>query len=127
MSYLLDTNFLIGFLRKKENHIKKFLEIKNDKLYISTMSVLEIYAGCRESEINVTDQLINSLIILKVNTKIAREAGKNIVKLSKIGKTIHKEDAIIGITASLFNLTLLTQNTKDFPMLYLNQIEKFPN
>lgn len=126
MDYLLDTNFLIGFLREKETHIKKYLEIKNEKLYISTISVLETYAGCRELEIYKTDLLIDSLLVLKVNARIARQAGRAIYNYSKKGKTIHKEDAIIGTTAKVFNLKLITQNTKDFPMLYPSQIEGFP-
>lgn len=127
MNHLLDTNFLIGFLRKKMIFVEKLDELRRlEKLFISAMTVTEIYAGCRQNEIKVTNELLNSLAILSVSSYLAKEAGEIIYKFSKRGITIQTPDAIIGATAKLHHLTLITQNIKDFPMLYPSQIEEFP-
>ena len=126
MKYLLDTNFLIGVIRKKINFIEKYKEISFDKQKISAITVTEIYAGCREHEVSVTKEFIKRLSIISVNEYIAKEAGSLIYSFARKGITLHTPDAIIGATAKLYHLTLLTQNTKDFPTLYPSQIEKFP-
>lgn len=126
MKYILDTNFLIGYLRKKEKFISKFEEIYTQSLSISVITVIEIYAGCKEHEKNITEELLSSLIIIPVRGQLAKEAGKIIYSFARKGKTLDIADTIIGTTAKLHHLTLITQNVKDFPMLYPSEIEEFP-
>lgn len=126
MRYLLDTNFLIGFLRQNENYILKLREISEPTPCISSITVVELYAGCRTTEMEATEELLQKLKVINVSRYLAKEAGKIKYHFARRGKTIHTEDAIIGTTAKLYHLTLLTQNIKDFPMLYPSQIEEFP-
>ena len=126
MKYLLDTNFLIGIIRKKVDFIEKYKEISVDKQKISAITVTEIYAGCREHEISVTKEFIKRLSIIPINEYVAKEAGSLIYSFARKGITLHTPDAIIGATAKMYKLALLTQNIKDFPMLYPSQIERFP-
>ncbi|MBI2996438.1 MAG: type II toxin-antitoxin system VapC family toxin [Candidatus Melainabacteria bacterium] len=127
MNYLLDTNFLIGFLRKKIVFIEKLDELRKlGKLYISAITVTEIYAGCREKEFKETEELINRLQVIPLSRYTAKEAGKLIYKFARFGKTIQTNDVIIGVTAKIYHLVLVTKNTKDFQMLYPSQIEEFP-
>lgn len=126
MRFLLDTNFLIGVLRKDRNYLSKSEEIKKNTLYASPVTITELYAGCRENEIQETENLLKQIRVLPLTKFISMEAGKLIYFYSKRGKKIHIADAIIGATAKIHRLTLITQNTKDFPMLYPSQIEGFP-
>ena len=126
MRFLLDTNFIIGFLREDKNYISKFEEIKSNNLYISPLTVTEIYAGCRENEIKETENLLQKVLTIPLSKLVSREAGKMIYYYSKRGKKIYIADAIIGATAKIHHLVLITQNVKDFPMLYPSQIEEFP-
>ena len=126
MRYLLDTNFLIGFLRQNETYILKLKEISEPRPLISSITVVELYTGCRSSEIESTEDLLQRLGVINVSKYIAKEAGKIKYHFARRGKTIHTEDAIIGATAKIHHLVLITQNTKDFPMLYPSQIEEFP-
>jgi len=126
LKFLLDTNFIIGLLRKDKNYISKFEEIKSNNLYLSPLTVVEIYAGCREHEIEETENLLQKVFTLSLSKLVSKEAGKMIYQYFKRGKKIYIADAIIGATAKIHHLTLITQNTKDFPMLYPSQIEKFP-
>ena len=127
MKYLFDTNFLIGLLRKKPDYILKYEQIaKEERSNISSITVTELFAGCRESELERTELLISKLAVIPIGKHIAKQAGKIIYHFSKRGKTIHREDAIIGVTAQFYHFVLITQNIKDFPMLYPTQIEEFP-
>ena len=126
MKLLLDTNFIIGLLRTDENYISKFEEIKSNDLYISPLTVTEIYAGCRANEIGETENLLQKIFTIPLSKLVSREAGLMIYHYSKRGKKIYIADAIIGATAKIHHLTLITQNIKDFPMLYPSQIERFP-
>ena len=126
MKFLLDTNFIIGLLRKDENYISKFEEIKSNNLYLSPLTVTEIYAGCKENEIEETEKLLQKAFTIPLSKLVSREAGLMIYHYSKRRKKIYIADAIIGATAKIHHLTLITQNIKDFPMLYPSQIERFP-
>ena len=96
-------------------------------LSISAITITEIYAGCREHEKNITENLLSSLFTIPVRGYIAKEAGKFIYSFARKGKVLDVADAIIGVTAQLKGLVLITQNVKDFPMLYPSQIEEFPD
>ena len=126
MKFLLDTNFIIGLLREDKNYISKFEEIKNNNLYISPLTVTEIYAGCRENEVKETENLLQKVLTIPLSKLVSREAGKMIYHYFNRGKKIYIADAIIGATAKIHHLVLITQNVKDFPMLYPSQIEGFP-
>ena len=126
MEYLLDTNFLIGIIRRKKIFLEKFLSMTDDDLYISAITVTEIYAGCREHELQLTEGLIGGLIAMPATPLIAKIAGNLIKHYSLRGKKINTQDAIIGATAQFYHFVLLTQNVKDFPMLYPSQMEEFP-
>ena len=73
-----------------------------------------------------TENLLQKVFTLSLSKLVSKEAGKMIYQYFKRGKKIYIADAIIGATAKIHHLTLITQNTKDFPMLYPSQIEKFP-
>ena len=93
---------------------------------ISAITVTELYAGCRAHEVKETEELLKRLVIINVNKHIAKEAGKIKYNFARRGKIIHTEDAIIGATTKIYHLILVTQNVKDFPILYPSQIEEFP-
>ena len=126
MEYLLDTNFLVGIIRRKQIFLEKFLSMTDDDLYISAITVTEIYAGCREHELQLTEELLGGLIVIPTTLFVAKGAGKIIKYYSVRGKKINVQDAIIGATAQIHHLVLITQNIKDFPMLYPSQVEGFP-
>ena len=92
MKFLLDTNFIIGLLRKDKNYISTFEEIKNNNLYISPLTVTEIYAGCRESEMEETEDLLQKVLTFPLSKLVSREAGKMIYNYSKRGKKIYIAD-----------------------------------
>ena len=126
MQYLLDTNTYIFFLRGKLN-LDELIKIKGiENCFISELTVFELKYGAENSEnTNKSHQAVSRFIgglsvipIYGVVEKYAKEK----VRLRNNGTPMHDEfDLIIGVTAIVNNLTLVTDNTKDFK--YLNKLK----
>lgn len=113
---LLDTNILIDYLRGSEESAK-FLESFQDYLYISAMTIAELYSGARnDRERGRLDQFIEAFSVLPVNKTISKKGG---VYRRKYGKSHNVDliDALIAATAVTNEMTLYTLNKKHFPML----------
>lgn len=129
MSFLLDTNFIIGLLRGARfywEYLEKLLEQTPPS--ISTITRAEIYAGCHSAEEAETGKLLGCLKTISVDTDIADMAGRYVYQFARRGITLHLEDAVIGATAIHQELVLVTQNASHFPMLSVDKnLIKFPN
>ncbi len=128
MSYLLDTNFLIGLLRGARSYWDYLDQLLRRTLpSMSTISRAEVYAGCHPAEEKETKSLLDSFMAFPVDSHIADRAGQYLYQYARRGITLHLEDALIGATAVEEGLTLVTQNVGHFPMLSLNQnLIRFP-
>lgn len=128
MSFLLDTNFVIGLLRGARPHwecLEKLSEQTPPS--ISTITRAEIYAGCHPAEEAETRRLLGCFKAVPVNADIADMAGRYAYQFARRGTTLHLEDALIGATAVREDLVLVTQNISHFPMLSLNRnLLQFP-
>ena len=115
--YLLDTNILILCFRKTEGY-RALLDTlaKDDTLYISVMTRLEIVRGMREHERNDTFNLLDSLEAIDITIEIADKAGELIRLWRTKGMILGDADAVIAATALNHELALVTTNAKHFPM-----------
>lgn len=128
MSFLLDTNFVIGLLRGARpywGYLEKLMEEAPPS--ISTITRAEIYAGCHPAEETKTRRLLGCFKAVPVNTGIADMAGRYAYQFARRGVTLHLEDALIGATAVHEELVLVTRNVSHFPMLSLDKnLVQFP-
>jgi predicted nucleic acid-binding protein len=118
---LVDTDVLIDFLRGKEK-AKVFLStlVKEPVVYISALTVAELYAGMKDHEREQTADLIDSLNVVAVNREIAEKAGhyKRTIKT----QTLELDDCIIAATAFIKQAVLATGNLKHYPMHEIDKI-----
>lgn len=116
--YLLDTTFLIRFLRGEEGSVSWMKKAARDGelLACSVVNVAEIYAGMKEREREATEALLTALRCFPVSFEIARVAGEWRAKYRRKGKEVLLPDALIGATAFFHDLVLVTDNRNDFPM-----------
>lgn len=116
--YLLDTNVIIDYLRGDARKTEKLLELVNrgDLLYSCEIIVAEIFSGMRDGEQTVTETFMNSLHYLPVEESTARKAGSYRRIYNAKGHHLTIADTLIAALAINKNLTLLTDNLKDFPM-----------
>jgi len=116
-NYLLDTNILIHCFRRTTGFLDLLASLaREDVLYISAMTRVEIIRGMQERERKVTYALLNSVETLAVSTEIADKAGELIRTWRKKGVTLEDTDALIAATALHHELALVTSNVKHFPM-----------
>ncbi len=129
MSYLLDTNFVIGLLRGFRSYWD-YLDALLERTLpsISTITRAEVYTGCHPAEEKETKRLLDYFATLPVESSVADLAGQYVYHFSRRGITLHIEDALIGATAVTEGLNLVTQNVTHFPMLSLdNNLIRFPS
>lgn len=115
-SLLFDTDVLIDYLRSRPEAVV-YLESLREPLAISTVTVAELYAGVRQGhEQAILDTFISAFDILPVSRDIAVKGGLYRRDYSK-SHNVGLADALIAATATIHNATLVTLNSKHFPML----------
>jgi len=115
--YLLDTNILIQCFRRTSGFLDLLAALaRDDALYISVMTRVEIIRGMQERERDSTYNLLNSFETLAVSSEIADKAGELIRTWRRQGITLEDMDALIAATALHHKLALVTTNARHFPM-----------
>lgn len=115
--YLLDSNILILYLRKTQEYYELLDNLaKDDTLFISAITRLEIIRGMHEREREDTFDLLESLETIGITIEIADSAGELIRAWRTRGMVLEDADAIIAATALNNSLALVTTNAKHFPM-----------
>jgi tRNA(fMet)-specific endonuclease VapC len=116
MSYLLDTDMLISFLRDKHSVAEKIDHVGIENCYISEVSIIELTYGAYNStkidkhlgEVNQVEDLFEVIPLYTAIKIFAQEK----VRLRKEGNLIPDFDLAIGSTAVANNMILVTNNTK---------------
>lgn len=130
MRYLLDTNICVFFLRGRLNLDEIIKEKGRENCFISEITVVELRYGAENSDNpskshKSVDAFVSGLSIIPIFGSIKLYA-KEKVRLKKIGKPMHDEfDLLIGVTAIENELTLVTDNIKDFEKLDKIKIENW--
>jgi len=113
---LFDTDILIQYFREDPKAVE-FLEQSDAEFLISTITVAELFTGARtEKEATTIDQFCFGFDIIPVSEHIARQGGL----LRQQYQPSHGTglaDAIIAATALQSKASLVTFNTKHYPML----------
>lgn len=112
---VVDTDVLILHLRGNESVRAMLREAAQDSLLCcSAITIGEIHAGMREEEREMTGKLLNSLMVIDVDRKIAALAGD----YRRTIKSHHLElaDCFIAATCVINKATLITCNIKHYPV-----------
>lgn len=118
MEYLVDTNILSELFRKRPNEL--ILDwIKNqDRIAISTITVEELEFGLRylnnTKYLQWFHEMISTLEVVPVCDLVALKAGELRGHFRQKGIQRTQADMIIGASALIHHLILVTLNEKDF-------------
>jgi len=116
MSYLVDTDILIDYLRGHASGITAIEQHHRD-LYLSVINVAELYQGTRhEKERQKLASTLAAFTILPITSEIAVLGGMFSAKY-RASHGARLADCLIAATAHLHDLTLQTLNAKHYPML----------
>jgi predicted nucleic acid-binding protein len=115
-SLLIDTSILIDHLRKKKKRKSQFYKIiGNYTIYVSTITLFELFAGGKdEQKKQDIENIIEYLKILPFTKETAKKAGEIYLSLRSENKLIEAKDLFIAATALSHNLPLMTLNVKHF-------------
>jgi predicted nucleic acid-binding protein len=119
---LLDTTVIIDVLNEKRNRRQLLRELvaSGHRLACCPINVTEVYAGLRPKEQSRTDAFLSSLEYYPITFPAARLAGELKQEYSRKGRTLSVSDSLIAAVTLYNGFTLLTDNTKDFPMKELS-------
>jgi predicted nucleic acid-binding protein len=117
-TYLLDTSVIIDVLNGKRNRdaLLRSLLSQGDLLACCAVNISEVYGGMRPKEEAKTESLLQSLEYYEINWDVAKQAGLLKRDYSKKGQALSLSDTTIAAVALEYNLTLITDNVKDYPM-----------
>lgn len=122
-AYLLDTNILIRRLR--DDPVAEVLMERlsqEGSMACSALSVYEVALGMPPREEAVTMELLGWLNILPVTRQIAETAGRENRIAQARGRRLPAIDALIGATALVHGLTVVTADPRGFQIPGLDVI-----
>lgn len=112
---LLDTDIAIEYLRGREQ-AQQYVDQLPEPLYMSSITVAEIYAGSRPSELDSIRKFIRTFDVINLTPEIAQKGGLY-RKQYKPSHGTGLADALIAASAAAIEASVVTFNTKHFPML----------
>jgi predicted nucleic acid-binding protein len=117
-TYLVDTSVIIDVLNDKRGRRGLLLGLvkQGHLLACCPINVTEVYAGMRPKEESATEEFLRSLEYCHLTWPVARLAGLLKRDYARKGTTFSVADATIAAVAMVHELTLMTDNVKDFPM-----------
>ena len=131
MRYILDTDICIYIIKKKpEQVLKKLAKLASTDIAISTVTLSELIYGAEKSQhkeknLEALTGFLVPIDILPWDDSAAKKAGEIRAVLEKSGKVIGPYDLQIAGQALSLNLTLVTNNEKEFSRVKGLKIENW--
>jgi toxin FitB len=130
MSFLLDTNAVSEWVKPRPNPgLIGWMEAADeDRIFISVISLAELHYGVERLPTGKRRHRLEQWLyhelplrfenrILPVDPRIAQAWGQTVSRSEAVGRPISAMDAFLSATAETHQLTLVTRNVSDFPLL----------
>ncbi len=131
MKYLLDTNICIYLMKKKPvSVIQRFRTIPPMEVGISTITIAELEFGVEKSQKakenrEALQRFLLPLIIIPFELADTKSYGQIRQHLQSLGKPIGAMDLQIAAQARQREITLVTNNTREFSHIPKLQLENW--
>ena len=131
MKYMLDTNICIYLIKNKNEHlISKIINQKSSDICISSIVYSELMYGVLhsnqvEKNFIALTMFLRNIEIIDFDSKAATEYGYIKNELSKQGTPIGPFDCLIAGHAKSLDITLITNNEKEFNRINNLKIENW--
>jgi tRNA(fMet)-specific endonuclease VapC len=122
LRYLLDTDTCVFYLKNTEPVVSAVNKVRQEELAISQITLAELQFGAFnstqiEKNLQRVDYLERSLSVIPLDSAITREFAQQKARLRKEGMKLDDFDLLIGATALINRLTLVTNNVRHFERL----------
>lgn len=119
MSYLIDTDVLVGYLKGRAKETTLLDTHAADTLAISIITYGEVYEGIYfGAEPKKQEQgflaVLRAIQVVPLNKPIMKRFARIRGELRRTGNMIPEPDILIAATALHYNLTLITWNRRHF-------------
>ncbi|MEH2182716.1 type II toxin-antitoxin system VapC family toxin [Nostoc sp.] len=130
MTYLLDTDTCIYWIKDINSVRTKVREIGWEQICICSITVAELYFGAYNSQrvvenLNRAEEFIQNLPVVPLTDPALKKYGELKAELRKIGQTIAEFDLLIASVALADNYTLVTNNTRHYSRISNLQLENW--
>jgi len=129
--FLVDTDIIIYWLNNKYPQInQKIIAVGDDKIFISSITVAELFYGAYnssnpEKNLKLINDLILEINVINFDPKAGEQFGNIKAGLKKTGKIINDSDLFIAATAISNEMILVTNNEKHFKRIKNLKIENW--
>jgi tRNA(fMet)-specific endonuclease VapC len=122
VAYLVDTDWIIHSFRGRADITAKLDELSVEGLRVSLISLAELYEGIYAASDpanahEILDRFMRGVLVLNLDEEVTRIFGRERGRLRRLHRTVGDMDLLIGATAIRHDLTLLTNNRRDFELL----------
>lgn len=119
MTYLLDTDTCVFWLRGRPSVQAKMAAAGPEALSISVITLAELRYGADcsaqpDANHQAIDDFVGGVLVLAIDADIARAFGAIKAQLRRQGRLIEDFDLVLAATAVTRDLTLVTNNTDHF-------------
>ncbi len=118
MTILVDSDILIEVSRARDVAlVSQWIELSTSDALIlfSPVTAAELWAGARPAEYRALDELLDSLVCVRVDAVVGRRAGEYLRRFRK-SHSVELGDALIAASAVGNGAKLWTRNRKHYPM-----------
>jgi len=115
---LLDTSVVVDVLNGKRNRGPQLRSVVSQGHVLAScpVTIAEVYSGMHAEERVPTERLLASLRYYQITPDVARQAGALKYAWARRGRTLSLPDTLIAATAIYYDLRLVTDNVKHYPM-----------
>ncbi len=127
MKYLVDTTWVIEYLRGNQTIIQRLQSYSDEGLAIAIVSLAELYEGVFRSNNpagneTILKDFLTGVTILGIDEEVCIIFGREMARLRQGGMAVGDMDALIAATALRHDLTLLTADSDFERVQNLNTI-----
>lgn len=132
-NYLLDTNICIYLIKERPPEVlARFQQIQMKQIYIPTIVIFELYYGIEKNNsqkrnLVALEKFIAPFSMVDFTLEAAKKAAVIRSDLEKQGTPIGAYDLQIAACALSLNMTLLTNNTREFERIHGLKLENWVN
>ena len=113
MKYLVDTTWVIEYLRGNQDIIQRLQTYSPEGLAIAIVSMAELYEGVFRSNNpagneTILKDFLTGVPVLGIDEEVCIIFGREMARLRQVGMTVGDMDVLIAATALRHNLTVLT-------------------
>jgi predicted nucleic acid-binding protein len=116
--FLLDSDAVIEQLQGKQAAVGLIRDLfdRGETLCTCDVVIAEVYSGLPPTVPSDADSLLRRLIFLRTSRTAAQRAGYWRVQYARTGLQLATTDVLIAATAAEHRATVVTGNTRHFPM-----------